>query len=129
MAASLNHTIVWCRDQHLSASYLAEVLGLGPPVAWGPFLDVEAANGVTLAYHEVERGERIAPQHYAFLVSETEFDEILRRIVARNQDHWADPALRSRGINGNDGGRGTYFLDPDGHVLEILTRPYGSTTM
>lgn len=53
MTATLNHTTVWCRDRRVSATYLAEVLGLGTPVAWGPFLDVEAASGVTLAFHEV----------------------------------------------------------------------------
>jgi len=126
VAATLNHTIVWCRDQHVSAAYLSNVLGLPAPATWGPFVDVEAANGVTLAYHEVAPGDTIAPQHYAFLVTEAEFDEILRRMVARGQDHWADPALQTRCINNNDGGRGTYFTDPDGHLLEIITRPYGS---
>jgi catechol 2,3-dioxygenase-like lactoylglutathione lyase family enzyme len=125
VAATLNHTIVWCRDQHVSAAFLSAVLGLPAPEAWGPFLDVEAANGVTLAYHEVSPGAAIAPQHYAFLVSEAEFDEIFARIEARGRDHWADPAMRTRGVNHNDGGRGTYFTDPDAHLMEIITRPYG----
>jgi len=126
MSAALNHTIVWCRDQHVSAAYLSDVLGLPEPAAWGPFLDVEASNDVTFAYHEVAPDEAIAPQHYAFLVSDREFDEIFGRIVARGQGYWADPALQTPGINDNDGGRGTYFLDPDGRLLEIITRPYGS---
>jgi hypothetical protein len=86
---------------------------------------VEMGNGVSLDYHETD-GE-IAPQHYAFLVSEDDFDAIFGRIVERGMDHWADPGHREPGrINRNDGGRGVYFSDPDGHSLEIITRPYGS---
>jgi len=66
-------------------------------------------------------------EHYAFLVSETEFDEIFARLKARSVDHYADPRLAQKGeINRHDGGRGCYFKGPEGHVLEIITRPYGS---
>jgi catechol 2,3-dioxygenase-like lactoylglutathione lyase family enzyme len=125
MSVQLNHTIVWCRDHKVSASFLAELFDLAEPVHWGPFFIVEMANGVSLDYHEVD-GE-IASQHYAFLVSEAEFDAIFGRIEARGLDYWADPALRHHGeINHNDGGRGVYWRDPDGHLLEIITRPYGT---
>jgi len=125
MPVQLNHTIVWCRDTRVSAGFLAELLGLPEPVAWGPFMIVDMANGVSLDYHQVD-GE-IASQHYAFLVSEDEFDTIFGRIVERGMEHWADPAKRDAGaINRDDGGRGVYFEDPDGHFLEIITRPYGS---
>ena len=127
MTISLNHTIVWCRDQRASADFLADLFELPAPVAWGPFLIVEMANGVSLDYHEVEDGREFESQHYAFLVSEDEFDAIFGRIVERDLDHWADPAKRdANAINHNDGGRGVYFDDPDGHFLEIITRPYGS---
>jgi catechol 2,3-dioxygenase-like lactoylglutathione lyase family enzyme len=122
---SLNHTIVWCHDRRVSADFLTDLFGLPDPVAWGPFMIVEMANGVSLDYHEVD-GD-IASQHYAFLVSEDEFDAIFGRIVERGMEHWADPAKHDAGtINHNDGGRGVYFADPDGHFLEIITRPYGS---
>jgi hypothetical protein len=86
---------------------------------------VEAANGVSLDYMEVE-GE-ITPQHYAFLISEPEFDEIFDRIRERDLPYWADPFHRQPGqINHNDGGRGVYFVDDNGHSLEVITRPYGS---
>jgi catechol 2,3-dioxygenase-like lactoylglutathione lyase family enzyme len=125
MSVQLNHTIVWCRDHKVSASFLAELFDLAEPVHWGPFFIVEMANGVSLDYHEVD-GE-IASQHYAFLVSEAEFDAIFGRIEARRLDYWADPALRRHGeINHNDGGRGVYWRDPDGHLLVIITRPYGT---
>jgi catechol 2,3-dioxygenase-like lactoylglutathione lyase family enzyme len=115
---------VWCRDQSVSATFLTEILGLAPAVRFGPFLVVEVANGVSLDYHEID-GE-IAEQHYAFLIDEDDFDEIFGRITARGLDYWADPMQSRPGtINRNDGGRGVYFPDPDGHLLEVITRPYG----
>jgi catechol 2,3-dioxygenase-like lactoylglutathione lyase family enzyme len=124
MSIELNHTIVWCRDQRVSAGFLTGLFGLPAPVHWGPFMIVELANGVSLDYHEID-GE-IASQHYAFLVSDDEFDAIFGRIVELGVAHWADPAKQESGaINRNDGGRGVYFDDPDGHLLEIITRPYG----
>jgi len=125
MSVQLNHTIVWCRDKRVSATFLADILGLPAPATFGPFLVVEAGNGVSLDFHDVD-GE-IASQHYAFLIGEDDFDVIFGRIRQRELDHWADPARSRPGeINHNDGGRGVYFADPDGHLLEVITRPYGS---
>ena len=125
MAVQLNHTIVSAHDSQASARFLAEVLGLPAPTRYGPFLVVEAANGVSLDYMQVE-GE-ITPQHYAFLIGESEFDEIFGRIRERDLPYWADPFHRQPGqINHNDGGRGVYFVDENGHSLEVITRPYGS---
>jgi catechol 2,3-dioxygenase-like lactoylglutathione lyase family enzyme len=125
MSIKLNHTIVHARDKRESAEFLAELFGLPRPVPYGPFLGVETSNEVTLDFLEAE-GE-VAPQHYAFLVSEAEFDQIFGRIKARGLRHWADPSQRQEGeINTRDGGRGVYFEDPSGHLLEIITRPYGS---
>jgi catechol 2,3-dioxygenase-like lactoylglutathione lyase family enzyme len=121
----LNHTIVWCRDQQVSAAFMSEVFGLPKAERFGPFLVVDMANGVSLDYHDVD-GD-IASQHYAFLVSEEEFDAIFGRVQERNLPYWADPMQSQPGeINHHDGGRGVYFPDPDGHLLEIITRPYGS---
>jgi len=121
----LNHTIVSARDKRASAKFLAEVLGLPAPIPFGPFLGVQADNDVTLDFLESD-GE-ITSQHYAFLVGETEFEEIFGRIGKRGLPYWADPFQRHPGeINTRDGGRGVYFEDPSGHLLEILTRPYGS---
>ena len=125
MTVQLNHTIVWCRDQHRSAQFFVEVFGRPAPARFGPFLVVEADNGVSLDYHDTD-GD-VAPQHYAFLVDEADFDAIFGRVVERGLDYWADPGRSRPGqINHRDGGRGVYFPDPDGHMLEILTRPYGS---
>src|SRR3712207_4841098 len=125
MAVQLNHTIVHTHDNRRAAEFAAEILGLEPPITFGPFQQVETANGVGLDYMEVDAP--ITSQHYAFLISEAEFDEIFGRIQSRGLQHWADPGQRRAGqINHNDGGRGVYFEDPDGHLLEIITRPYGS---
>lgn len=125
MPAKLNHTIVAARDKRRSAEFLAGLLGLPAPLAFGPFLGLELSNEVTLDF--VDTDEAIRPQHYAFLISEAEFDEIFGRISARGLPYWADPHHGRPGqINTRDGGRGVYFEDPAGHMLEILTRPYGS---
>jgi len=125
MSIQLNHTIVWCRDQEKSANFLAEILGRQAPTRYGPFHVVEVDNGVSLDFHETD--EPIAMQHYAFLIGEDDFDVIYGRIREREIGHWADPGQSKPGrINRRDGGRGVYFEDPDGHLLEVLTRPYGS---
>jgi catechol 2,3-dioxygenase-like lactoylglutathione lyase family enzyme len=123
MAVQLNHTIVGARDKRASAAFLADVLGLPEPTTYGPFAVVELANGVSLDFLD---DEHVHPRHYAFLVTEAEFDEVFGRIQARGLPFWADPFQQQPGrINTNDGGRGVYWHDPDGHVLEIITRPYG----
>jgi len=125
MAVQLNHTIVAARDKKESALFLAEIFGLPEPTRYGPFLAVQAANDVTLDFRDVTG--HITSQHYAFLVSEDEFDAILGRIRERNLPYWADPGHTRPGkINRKDGGRGVYFDDPNGHNLEAITRPYGS---
>ncbi|MFD5841525.1 VOC family protein [Streptomyces chartreusis] len=125
MTVQLNHTIVAARDKKESATFLAGILGLEVSPQYGPFVPVEIPNGVTLDY--LDSPGAITPQHYAFLVSEEEFDTVFGRIREAGLTYWADPYHRRPGeINHNDGGRGTYFDDPNGHNLEILTRPYGS---
>ena len=124
MAVQLNHTIVAARDAHASASFLAEILGLPAPTRFGPFMVVQTGNDVSLDF--IDTDDEIHSQHYAFLVSEEDFDTIFGRIQAWDLPYWADPGQRRPGeINRNDGGRGVYFPDPDGHLLEIITRPYG----
>jgi hypothetical protein len=126
MSVELNHHIVHVRDRRAAAASVAEILGLEPPTDWGPFTQVRLANNVELDFADDHRDGDIQANHYAFLVSEAEFDEIYGRIVDRELDHWADPSASRPGeINHNDGGRGVYWQGPDGHFLEIITRPYG----
>ncbi|MBV1855884.1 VOC family protein [Catellatospora tritici] len=124
MAVQLNHTIVFATDRQVSAEFLAGILGLRIGRAWGPFLPVGTDNGVTLDFATVE--SVTTPQHYAFLVTEEEFDAIFERIKQYRVAYYADPHGRQPGeINHNDGGRGVYFTDPDGHGMEVITVPYG----
>jgi len=125
MAIQFNHTIVPARDARASAEFLAGMLGRQSPARFGPFWTVTLDNGVTLDFQDSDAAMPI--EHYAFLVSEAEFDAIFARIRDRKLEYWADPMhTRPEEINRNDGGRGLYWNDPDGHYLEIITRPYGS---
>ncbi|MFB7272232.1 VOC family protein [Streptomyces sp. NPDC056244] len=125
MSIQLNHTIIHARDNRESAEFLAHILDLPVGAEWGPFVPVELSNGVTLDFASIPP-ESIVPQHYAFLVSEADFDGIFRRIQDRGVTFYADPHRRHPGeINHNDGGRGVYFMDPVGHAMEAITRPYG----
>jgi catechol 2,3-dioxygenase-like lactoylglutathione lyase family enzyme len=124
MSVQLNHTIVNVTDKRRSAEFLADILGLPAPTPYGPFLVVQSDNGVSLDFAD-DHGP-VRPQHYAFLVSEEEFDQIFGRIKERGLEYWADPFRNRPGeINHNDGGRGVYWADPDDHRLEIITVPYG----
>ncbi len=126
MAVELNHTIVAARDMKASAEFLATILGLEVGPRYGPFLPVTTSNGVTLDFMD-SGSDRIPSQHYAFLVSEEDFDAIFGRIQQAGITYYADPHHQQPGqINHHDGGRGAYFDDPNGHNLEIITRPYGS---
>jgi catechol 2,3-dioxygenase-like lactoylglutathione lyase family enzyme len=125
MPVQLNHTIVHARQPQVAASFMSEILGLPAARRFGPFWVVDTANGVSLDF--IEADEHLTIEHYAFLVSENEFDEIFGRIKERQLSYRADPAGNIPGeINHHDGGRGVYFRDPSGHYLEIITRPYGS---
>jgi len=125
MAIQFNHTILYAHDSEASAKFLAEMLGLSAPARWGPFVVVKTDNGTNLDFMDTD-GE-ITSQHYAFLVEESDFDAIFERIRARKLAYLADPGqTQPNQINHRDGGRGLYFEDPNGHFLEIITRPYGS---
>ena len=121
----LDHTIVNADDHRASAAFVADLLGLPAPVTLGHFAVVHVGEVTTLDFVHVDGP--VKSQHYAFLVTEAEFDEIFARIQAHGVPYWADPYHRQPGrINTNDGGRGLYWEDADGHNLEIITRPYGS---
>ncbi|WP_097885858.1 VOC family protein [Streptomyces sp. st140] len=125
MSVELNHTIVHCKDNRESAEFFADLLDLTVGEEWGPFIPVVLANSVTLDFATVPAAS-ITPQHYAFLISEAEFDSAFAKIRALGIEFYADPHRKHPGeINHNDGGRGVYFPDPGGHWLELITRPYG----
>ena len=119
--------IVAARHGEQSARWFSGVFGLPEPSPFGHFWQVRTANGVDLDFDTHGDGDDLfSTGHYAFLVTEDEFDEIYRRIVEREIPHWSDPGRHDGGnINHHDGGRGVYFASNDDHLLEIITRPYG----
>lgn len=126
MAVQLNHHIVHARDAEESAQFLVDLLGLAPFSRFGPFIVVELANGVSLDFMTTDDETYLVPNHYAFLVTDEEFDAIFGRIQERGLDYFADAHGNEKGaINHHFGGRGVYWSDPTGHWLEIITRPYG----
>jgi catechol 2,3-dioxygenase-like lactoylglutathione lyase family enzyme len=127
MSVQLNHHIVHARNPEASARFMTEILGLPEPTTFGPFIVVQAANGVSLDFIGTDDERYLVPNHYAFLVTEDEFDTIFGRIQERGLDYFADPGGKEKGrINHHFGGRGVYWADPDGHWLEIITQPYGA---
>lgn len=123
MTIELNHTIVPSRDKAASARFYQEMFGFEYNGSSGHFEPVRIPNqGLTLDFDNRESFER---HHYAFKVSEAEFDTIFARIRERNLTYGSGPFSPEDGeINNWNGGRGVYFRDPDGHLLELLTRDY-----
>jgi catechol 2,3-dioxygenase-like lactoylglutathione lyase family enzyme len=120
---ALNHLIVPAKDKDLSAAFLADILGVQAGAQWGPFRPVQTSNGVTLDFVD---SKDVRTQHYAFLVDDAEFDAGFGKIKAQGVSYFADPHRQQPGeINHHWGGRGVYFEDPNGHLLELITKPYG----
>jgi catechol 2,3-dioxygenase-like lactoylglutathione lyase family enzyme len=122
----LDHTIIAARDGERSARWFTDLFGLPPPVPFSVFWQVSLPDGVDLDFDTYGEDGTFTTSHYAFLVDDAEFDAILGRIRNGGIEHWADPGRQISGeINHHDGGRGVYFADPDDHLLEIITVPYG----
>jgi catechol 2,3-dioxygenase-like lactoylglutathione lyase family enzyme len=120
---ALNHLIVPAKDKHASAKFLADILGVKVEAPWGHFVPVRTSNGVTLDFVD---SKDVRTQHYAFLVDDAEFDAGFAKIKNRGIPYYARPDKSGPGeINRYWGGRGVYFEDPDGHLLELITKPYG----
>ncbi|MEU7297690.1 VOC family protein [Streptomyces exfoliatus] len=123
MAVTFNHTIIAAKDRHESAKFFRELLELPEAPSWGPFLNVQLADGVLIQF--AEPPVEIQMQHYAFLVDEELFDRAYGRLRDQGIEHWADPQMRRPGeTNTEHGGRGVYFKDPAGHAFELITQPY-----
>jgi catechol 2,3-dioxygenase-like lactoylglutathione lyase family enzyme len=125
VTAALDHTIVPATDKAASARFIADILGIDGVQPWGPFVVVPLAHGTSLDYVDASPVEE---HHYAFLVDEDEFDAVFERIEASGTTYYADPFRHMPGqVNHHYGGRGVYFDDPDRHLMEVLTQPYGTT--
>jgi catechol 2,3-dioxygenase-like lactoylglutathione lyase family enzyme len=123
MTARFNHTIIASTDAAEMAEFYRDLLEADEAPSWGPFVNVQIADGVLLQFAAPPM--EFPPQHYAYLLDDAHFDRAHAKITDRGQDHWADPQRSRAGeINDEHGGRGVYLLDPSGHYLELITRPY-----
>ncbi len=121
MPITLNHTIVPSHDKESSASFFARIMGLPGPGTAGHFVQVRVNADLALDY---DNRERFESHHYAFVVGDREFDEIFGRLKRDNVSYGAQPNSPTDGqINTRRAGRGLYFADPDGHLMEIMTVP------
>lgn len=121
MAILLNHTIVPSRDKERSAKFFARMFGLSYEGGAGHFAPVHVNGDLTLDWDDRQTFDS---HHYAFLVTEQQFDEIFGRLKDEGVRYGSGPNSPANGeINTRRGGRGLYFADPDGHLMEIMTRP------
>ena len=119
----LDHTIIPARDKEASARFFARMFGLEYKGPWGPFAPVKVNE--TLSMDFGDGGERFDVQHYAFIASDDELDAVLERVKQEGIPFGSGPhSLEDGEINHYYGGRGFYFRDPDGHVLEVITHTY-----
>ena len=118
---TLNHTIIPARDKHAAARFFADIFGLKVDGAHGHFAPVHVNDTLTLLFDEDTRFES---HHYAFHVGEAEFDAIFGRVTKAGITYGSAPwSLDDGKLNDWNGGRGVYFKDPNGHVLELMTVP------
>jgi catechol 2,3-dioxygenase-like lactoylglutathione lyase family enzyme len=125
MTADLDHTIVHVRNRQAAAAHVVEMLDLDPAVDYGPFAMVRLGNQAVLAFADTLGRPRA--EHFAFLVTPAEFDQIRQRLADQGITTYADPGHQEEGVDEarDEGGRGLYWDDPDGNALEILTVPDG----
>jgi catechol 2,3-dioxygenase-like lactoylglutathione lyase family enzyme len=122
MTTTLNRTIVPARDKVSAARFFAQIFGLRFEGSGGHFAPVRVNDTLTLDFADAEGA--IASQHYAFDVSDAEFDAIPQRVKATGHAFGSGPwSLEDQKLNDWNGGRGFYFKDPDGHVIELMTVP------
>lgn len=122
MAVHLDHTIVPARDKEVAAKWFADVMGLQYKGAWGHFAPVQIDEHLSLDF---DNREDFQTSHYAFIVSDEEFDAILNRVRLGEIVYGSGPRSHQDGeINNHHQGRGFYFQDPNGHLLEVITHTY-----
>lgn len=122
MTITLNHTIVPCHDKVASAKFFARIFGFEYVGEFSHFIAVRVNDTLTLDF---DNSDRFGSHHYAFKVSDEEFDQIFARLKAEGVVYGSSPsATDDMKINHNYGGRGVYFIDANGHILEMLTVDY-----
>jgi catechol 2,3-dioxygenase-like lactoylglutathione lyase family enzyme len=121
MPITLNHTIVPSHDKESSAQFFARIMGLKYGGMMGHFAQVHVNGDLSFDW---DNRQDFDHHHYAFLVTEQDFDSIIGRIKSEGVQYGSQPNAPTNGeINTRRGGRGLYFPDPDGHLMEIMTTP------
>ena len=121
MTIRLDHTIVPAKDKTASAEFFAEIFGLNVKPGEGHFVQVRVNESLTLDFDDDPQPKM---QHYAFHISESEFEAIFGRVKAKEIPYGSGPFNSADGqIYTRRGGRGFYFKDPSGHLLEVMTVP------
>jgi catechol 2,3-dioxygenase-like lactoylglutathione lyase family enzyme len=119
MTIVLDHTIVPAHDNEASARFFAHIFGLRYEGAVSHFAPVRLNETLMMDF---DTSATFEPHHYAFKVSEPEFDAIFQRVKDEGLAYGSGPRSHNNmQINHRDGGRGFYFKDPNGHLLEVLT--------
>src|SRR5882757_2582837 len=124
MSILLNHTIVPAYDRVASAKFFAQIFGLEVGPAMGPFVPVQVNDTFTLDFDDrAGTQQHFDWHHYAFQVTDEEFDAVFGRLKVAGIPYGSGPhSLEDGQLNHRHGGRGVYFRDRDGHILELLTR-------
>jgi catechol 2,3-dioxygenase-like lactoylglutathione lyase family enzyme len=121
MAIMLDHTIVPAKDKRAAAEFFAEIFGLEVKPGGGYFAQVQINDSLTFDFAD---NPEPRSHHYAFHISEPEFDAIFARVQAKGLPYGSAPYDHTNGqIYTRRGGRGFYFEDPNGHLLEVMTVP------
>jgi catechol 2,3-dioxygenase-like lactoylglutathione lyase family enzyme len=122
MTIRLDHTIVPAKDKVASAEFFAAIFGLSVKPGPGYFAQVQVNESLTFDF--ADKPVPAESHHYAFHVSEEEFEAIFSRVKARGIPYGSEPHSHTDGrINTRQDGRGFYFEDPNGHLLEVMTVP------
>lgn len=123
MTARFNHIIIAAKDAHASAAYYRNLLEIVDAPSWGPFANLIMSDGVLLQFAVPPTS--FDSLHFAFMVDDEHFDRILSWLRDSQEDYWGDPRRsQPHQISVEDDGRRLYVLDPGGHLVEFLTRPY-----
>jgi catechol 2,3-dioxygenase-like lactoylglutathione lyase family enzyme len=120
MTIRLDHTIVPSKDKVASARFFSEILGLAVTPGSGYFAQVRVNESLTFDF--ADESDPFQSLHYAFHVSDSEFDAIFDRVKTKGIPYGSEPDRHTNGrINTRRGGRGFYFEDPSGHLIEVMT--------
>lgn len=123
MTATFNHIIIPANDAEASAGFYRKLLEIADAACWGPFVNLIMDDGVLLQFAKPPTS--FDSLHFAFLVDDEHFDRALASLIEAQTDFWGDPRRSQLNeVRHEDEGRAIYVLDPGGHLVELLTRPY-----